>query len=130
MMNSVSLIGNLGKDVELRYTSEGTPVANFSIAVNEFYTDKAGEKQKRTYWCRVAAFSRLAEVCGEYLKTGVKVGVRGQLVSRNWEDSEGNKHSTVEIRARELELLGNGNGHGHAHSNAPAEMEDDSDIPF
>ncbi|MBI4596491.1 MAG: single-stranded DNA-binding protein [Candidatus Tectomicrobia bacterium] len=103
-------------------------VANFSPAVNKFYTDKAGEKQKHTYWFRVTAFSRLAEICGEYLKTGVKVVVRGQLISRNWEDSEGNKHSTVEIRARELELLGNGNGHG-PHNGSP-DMEDNSDIPF
>lgn len=127
MMNSVSLIGNLGRDAELRYTPEGTPVANFSIAVNEFYTDKAGEKQKRTHWFRIVAFSRLAEICSEYLACGSKVAIRGQLISRSWEDSEGNKHSTVEIRARELELLGKNNGHPNGN---PTTGDDDSDIPF
>ena len=127
MINSVTLVGNLGQDPEVRYTSNGTAVVNLSLAVNEFYTQN-DEKQQRTHWFRVVAFQRLAEIIGEYCAKGSKIGVRGQLCSRQWEDNDGNARTTIEVRARELELLGNGNG-----SPSPKKTEDvsdDDEIPF
>lgn len=130
MINTVTIIGNLGQDPEIRYTASGIPVASFTVAVNEVYKGKDGQKVKKVHWFRVSAFQRLAEVVGEYCAKGSKVGVRGQLQQRTWQDSEGLNHSLVEIRARELELLSgkNGNSAG-SEDDIPAAAEDD-DIPF
>ena len=108
MLNSVSIIGNLGQDVDLRYTQQGTAVANLNLAVSEFYRDQNGESQKRTHWFRATAFGRTAEIAGEYLKKGSKVGISGQLVQRTWQDDQGNNKSSIEIRINQLELIGNG----------------------
>lgn len=113
MMNIVAIAGHLGADPEIRYTQSGLAVANLNIAVNEHYRDESGEQQKRTHWFRASAFGRTAEIAGEYLHKGSKVGVSGQLVSREWQDQEGNNRRSVEIRVRQLELFGNGNGNGH-----------------
>jgi single-strand DNA-binding protein len=130
MINTVTIVGNLGQDPEIRYTASGVPVANFTVAVNEVYKGKDGQKVKKVHWFRVSAFQRLAEVVGEYCTKGSKVGVRGQLQQRSWQDSEGLNHSLVEIRARELELLSGKNGNPAAtEEDIPAATEDD-DIPF
>lgn len=130
MINTVTIVGNLGQDPEIRYTASGVPVASFTVAVNEFYKGKDGQKVKKVHWFRVSAFQRLAEVVGEYCTKGSKVGVRGQLQQRTWQDSEGLNHSLVEIRARELELLSGKNGNSAAsEDDIPAATEDD-DIPF
>jgi single-strand DNA-binding protein len=113
MMNVVAIAGHLGSDPDIRYTPSGTAVANLSLAVNEFFKDGQGESQKRTHWFRATAFGRTAEIAGEYLHKGSKVGISGQLVSREWQDGQGNNRRSVEIRVRQLELLGNGNGNGH-----------------
>lgn len=133
MINTVTVVGNLGNDPEIRYTAQGVPVANFNIAVNENYKNKEGEKVKKTHWFKVTAFQRLAEIVGEYCTKGSKVGIRGQLTQRTWQDAEGANHSVVEIRTRELELLSGKNGNAAA---AP-ELTDASeaagaldDIPF
>ena len=132
MINTVALVGNLGQDPEIRYLPTGTAVVNLSIAVNEFYTSN-GEKQQRTHWFRVVAFQRLAEIIAEYCVKGSKIGIRGQLTSRQWEDNDGNNRITVEVRARELELLGNGKN-GAAEGQKKADVEtppsDNDDIPF
>ncbi len=112
-MNVVAIAGHLGSDPDIRYTPSGTAVANLSLAVNEFFKDGNGESQKRTHWFRATAFGRTAEIAGEYLHKGSKVGISGQLVSREWQDGQGNNRRSVEIRVRQLELLGNGNGNGH-----------------
>ena len=130
MINTVTIVGNLGQDPEIRYTASGIPVAGFTVAVNEVYKGKDGQKVKKVHWFRVSAFQRLAEVVGEYCTKGSKVGVRGQLQQRSWQDSEGLNHSLVEIRARELELLSGKNGNSAAsEDDIPAATEDD-DIPF
>ena len=130
MINTVTIVGNLGQDPEIRYTASGVPVASFTVAVNEFYKGKDGQKVKKVHWFRVSAFQRLAEVIGEYCAKGSKVGVRGQLQQRTWQDSEGLNHNLVEIRARELELLSGKNGNpATADEDVPAAAEDD-EIPF
>lgn len=109
MINTVTLVGNLGADPEFRYTPAGTPVARFSVAVNEYWTDReTGERRLRTNWFRVISFGRIAEIAGQYLTKGSKVAIRGRLRYREWEDREGNRRNLVEIRARELALLGGG----------------------
>jgi single-strand DNA-binding protein len=112
MLNSVSVIGNLGQDPDLRYTQQGLAVANLNIAVSEHFRDGNGESQKRTHWFRATAFGRTAEIVGEYLKKGSKVGISGQLVQRTWQDDHGNNRSAVEIRVNQLELIG-GNGNSN-----------------
>jgi len=112
MLNQVCIAGNLGQDVELRYTQAGLAIANLNIAVNEHFKDSNGEPQKRTHWFRATAFGRTAEIAGEYLQKGSKVGIGGKLVQRTWQDTEGNNRSSVEIRIDQLELLGSGNGNG------------------
>lgn len=128
MINTVTIIGNLGRDPEIRYSPKGTPICNMSIAVSEAYKDGDGNKLKRTHWFRAVAFGRTAEVASEYLEKGSKVGIRGMLQYREWEDTEGNKRSTVEIRVRELELLGE-NGNGHAEPET-SEGNSDEEILF
>jgi len=135
MINSVTIVGNIGQDPEIRYTAAGVPVANFNIAVNEVYTAKDGQKVRKVHWFKVTAFQRLAEIVGEYCTKGVKVGVHGQLQQRTWQDEEGFNRSIVEIRARELELLGGRNGNqtspeGEASSERTSLLDDDDDVPF
>src|SRR4030042_2520811 len=105
MINQVSIVGNLGQDLELRSTPSGVPVTNFTVAVNEVYTNKDGQKVKKVHWFKVTAFKRLAEIVGEYCAKGSRIGVRGQLQYRQWQDDEGGNHRIGGIRARETERL-------------------------
>jgi single-strand DNA-binding protein len=105
-VNKVILIGNLGRDPEVRYTPSGTAVANFTLATTENWTNKDGEKESRTEWHRVVAWGRLGEICGEYLSKGSQVYVEGSLQTNEWEDQEGNKRKTTEIRAWRMQMLG------------------------
>ncbi|MEY2414092.1 MAG: single-strand DNA-binding protein [Acidobacteriaceae bacterium] len=111
-VNKVILIGNLGKDPEVKYTPSGTPVAKLTLATNERFKDKAGEWQDRTEWHNVVAWQRLAEIAGEYLKKGSKVYIEGRLQTRSWEDKQTNqKKYMTEVVAGDLVLLG-GRGEG------------------
>lgn len=111
-VNKVILIGNLGKDPEVKYTPQGTPVAKFSLATNERYKDKAGEWQDRTEWHNIVLFQRLAEIAGEYLKKGRSVYIEGRLQTSSWEDKNTHeKKYRTEIIANDLVLLG-GKGEG------------------
>ena len=105
-LNRVMLIGNLGRDPELRYTQSGSPVANFTLATNERYTDAAGERKERTEWHRVVCFGKQAEIVGEYTRKGRQVFVEGALQTREWTDREGNKRYTTEVRAQRVLLIG------------------------
>lgn len=105
-VNKVILIGNLGKDPELRYTSSGQAVANFPIATTEVSTNKEGNKQEYTEWHRIVAWGRLAEICGEYLTKGKPVYIEGSIRTRSWEDKNGNTRWTTEIVARNMQMLG------------------------
>ncbi|HKA44299.1 MAG TPA: single-stranded DNA-binding protein [Burkholderiales bacterium] len=111
-VNKVILIGNLGRDPEVRYMPEGGAVTNISIATTDTWKDKSGEKQERTEWHRVAFFGRLAEIAGEYLKKGSQVYVEGALRTRKWQDKEGQERYTTEIVASEMRMLGRREGGG------------------
>jgi single-strand DNA-binding protein len=105
-VNKVILIGNLGKDPEIKYTPSGTPVAKFSLATNERYKDKGGEWQDRTEWHNIVAWQRLAEIVGEYVKKGSKLYIEGRLQTSSWEDKQsGEKKYRTEIVANDLVLL-------------------------
>lgn len=105
MINSTTLIGNLGNDPKVQYLDNGTPVASFSVACHEFYKDKDGTRQKRTHWIRCSAFGRLAEVCSQYLRKGNRVGLHGPLHFRSWVDKEERKQSSLQLQVRDLEIL-------------------------
>lgn len=105
-VNKVILIGRLGRDPELKYTPSGAPVAKFSLATDEVFKDKTGEKQQRTEWHNIVAWNKLAEICGEYLTKGKQVYIEGSIQSRQWEDKSGNKRTTYEIVARQMTMLG------------------------
>lgn len=110
-LNKVMLIGNLGADPEVRYTANGSAVANFRIATSEVWNDKSGERQERTEWHRVVVWGRQAEHCGEYLRKGRSVFVEGRLQYREWNDKEGQKRFTTEVVAQSVTFLG-GRGEG------------------
>ena len=106
-VNKAILVGNLGRDAELRYTRGGTPVANFSIATSESWTDKqSGERRERTEWHRICLWGPSAEKLHKYLVRGKQVHVEGRIRTRQWEDRDGNKRYTTEIRADRITLLG------------------------
>jgi len=113
-VNKVILIGNLGKDPEVKFTPQGTPVAKFSLATNERFKDKDGNWQDRTEWHNIVAFQRTAEIVGEYLKKGGKCYIEGSLRTSSWDDKEsGQKKYKTEIIANDLVLLsGRGEGGG------------------
>ncbi|MGI9174980.1 MAG: single-stranded DNA-binding protein [Rhodothermales bacterium] len=115
-INKVILIGNLGQDPELRYTGSGTAVCNLRLATNESYKDSDGNLVEKTEWHSIVAWSRLAEICGEYLKKGSQVYFEGSLQTRQWEDREGNTRYTTEVKAREMMML-SGRGEGSDGSN-------------
>ncbi len=105
-VNKAILIGNLGKDPEVKYTPQGTAIAKFSLATNERYKDKEGNWQDRTEWHNIVAWARLAEICGEYLKKGGKVYIEGRIQTHSWDDQQsGQKKYMTEIVAQDLVLL-------------------------
>src|SRR3990172_402162 len=99
MFHKVILVGNLGRDPELRYTPSGMAVANLNIATNEMWTDKSGEKKERTEWHRVVVWGKQAEVLNSYLSKGRQVYVEGSLQTRSWDDKSGTKRYSTEVRA-------------------------------
>ncbi len=105
-LNKVMLIGNLGRDPEIRYTPDGAPVANFSIATSEMWTDKNGTRQEKTEWHNIVAWNKLAELSKRYLVKGRQVYVEGRLRTREWTDRDGNKRRTTEVIATQMVLLG------------------------
>jgi single-strand DNA-binding protein len=115
-VNKVILVGNLGKDPEVKFTPQGTPVAKITLATNERYKDKDGQWQDRTEWHNVVLWQRLAEIAGEYLKKGGKVYIEGRLQTRSWDDkTSGQKKYMTEVVANDLVLLG-GRGEGGGES--------------
>jgi len=110
-VNKVILVGRLGRDPELKYTASGTPFCRFSIATDDSWTDKnSGERTERTEWHNIVVWDRLAEICNQYLTKGQLVFIEGSLQTREWDDQEGNKRKTTEIRARDMVMLGSGPG--------------------
>jgi single-strand DNA-binding protein len=141
-VNKVILIGNLGRDPEIRYTTSGQAVANFSLATKDTRTNKDGKKDEFTEWHRIVAWGRLAEICGEYLSKGKMVYIEGTLRTRSWEDKEGRKRQTTEVVAQNMQMLGGPSGQKAASSSEVEEKlaEDfesgeepfgsDDDVPF
>lgn len=105
-LNKAMIIGRLGKDPEIRYTTGGLAIANFSIATSEEWKDKeSNEKKERTEWHRIVAFGKLGEICGEYLSKGKQVYIEGRIQTRSWDDKEGNRKYTTEIVASDVQFL-------------------------
>ena len=109
-VNKVFLIGNLGRDAEQRHTPNGTAVSNFTLATTDMWTDKSGQRQERTEWHRVVVWDRQSESLQPYLTKGKQICVEGRLQTREWNDRDGNKRSTTEIRADRITLLGSRGG--------------------
>jgi len=105
-VNKAILLGNLGKDPELRYTPGGQPVANFSLATTERFTDKSGQAQKRTEWHNIVVWGKQAELANQYLKKGRSLYLEGRITTRSWDDRDGNKRYKTEIVANVLQFLG------------------------
>lgn len=105
-VNKVILVGRLGQNPELRYTPSGAAVANFSLATNETWVDKSGQKQERTEWHRIVVWGKLAELCGQYLAKGRQAYVEGRLQTRQWQDKDGQTKYTTEIQAQTIQFLG------------------------
>lgn len=111
-VNKVILIGRLGQDPEVRYTPSGAAVSNFSVATNENWVDKSGQKQERTEWHRVVVWGKQAELCKQYITKGRQVYVEGKLQTRQWQDQSGQTKYTTEIQAQTIRFLGAGAGAG------------------
>ncbi len=109
-INKVILIGNLGKDPEVRYSPSGQAVCNLSVATSESWTDKNGQKQEKTEWHRVVVFSKLAELCGQYLQKGRQAYIEGKLQTRSWQDKDGQTRYTTEVVAQSIQFLGGNAG--------------------
>jgi single-strand DNA-binding protein len=132
-VNKVILIGNLGRDPELRHTTGGTAVANFTMATTDVWTDPSGERKERTEWHRIVLWAKQAEVAAEYLRKGQQVYIEGSLQTREWTDREGNKRYTTEVRGQRMMMLGKKGGDRQAPAEAPAGVEAghvDDDVPF
>ena len=145
MINKVILVGRLGKDPEIRSTAGGQTVARFSLATDEKFTDRNGEKQERTEWHNIAAWGKLGEICGQYLRKGKLVYIEGSIRNDSWDDKEtGQKKYRTEIVARDMKMLdrkgdeeGGGSyssgGYSGARKSGPApapDLQDDDEVPF
>jgi single-strand DNA-binding protein len=147
-VNKVILVGNLGKDPELRYTPSGAAVATFSLATSERYKDKSGEMQEKTEWHNIVVWRQLAEICGKYLHKGKQIYIEGRIQTRSYDDRDGNKRYITEIVADQMQMLGRAGEDNGGYSRpsgesrqgraaAPAREEfaeppfnPDDDIPF
>lgn len=121
-VNKVILVGNLGRDPEIRYMPSGDALASFSVATTDSWKDKSGQKQERTEWHRISMFGKLAEIAGEYLKKGSSVYIEGRLQTRKWQDKDGNERQTTEVVADRMQMLG---GRGAAGGGGYEMMDDE-----
>ena len=143
-VNKAIILGNLGRDPEVRSTSSGQMVANFSIATNRVYTDRDGQRQEQTEWHNIVAWARLAEIAEQYLKKGDQVYIEGRIQTRSWEDQSGETRRTTEIVVQEMQMLGGARGGsdregsgaagddvaGAAGGGTGVVDEEDEDLPF
>lgn len=132
-VNKVILIGHAGKDPEVRYLENSTPVANFTLATSETYTNKNGEKIKNTEWHNIVLWRGLAEIAQKYVKKGTQVYIEGKIRTRSWDDKDGNKRYITEIVADNMQMLGvntnsQENSQPQSVNNPPSEPSDD--LPF
>ena len=142
-VNKAIVLGNLGQDPDVRSTSSGQMVANFSLATNRSWTDRNGQRQEQTEWHKIVAWAKLAEIIEQYLKKGDQVYIEGRLQTRSWEDKSGEKRDTTEIVAQEMVMLGSGGGARGGFGGGPSNndsagpggggsgvVEEDDDLPF
>jgi single-strand DNA-binding protein len=143
-VNKVILVGRLGKDPEMRSTPNGSTVAKFSLATDERFTDRNGEKQERTEWHNIVAWGKLAEICGQYLRKGKLIYIEGSIRTDSWDDKEtGQKRYRTDIVANRMQMLdrrgdenGSGTGGGYAGASkgattpVAAQVEEEDEVPF
>ncbi len=141
-VNKVILIGNLGRDPEVRFTANGRAVAKFSIATSEMWNDAEGTRQERTEWHNIVVWGKQAESCGQYLQKGRQVYIEGSIRYRQYDDKDGNKKYITEVNAQRVQFLGGGGGggggggsrgampRGDSQNEPPPPPSDDEDIPF
>ncbi len=136
-LNKVMIIGNLGRDPEMRYTPSGRPVTTFSVAVNRSWSTSDGERHTETEWFNVVAWGNLAEICKQYLSKGQQVYIEGRLQTRHWEDKDGVKRTSVEVVASEMMMLGDrretessGSATKGDASSQPKEEDEEDEFPF
>jgi single-strand DNA-binding protein len=127
MVNKAILIGRLGKEPDVKYTPDGSMVTNFSIATDEQWKDKNGEKVQKTEWHKIVSFGKLAEICGNYLKKGSLVFIEGRIQTRSWEDKDGVKRYTTEIIAQNMKML---DGKKAEDTQADSQQAPLDDVPF
>lgn len=127
-LNRVMIIGHLGRDPEMRYTASGRPVTTFSVATSRSWNTSSGERRTETEWFNVVAWGSLAEICKQYLSKGQQVYIDGRLKTRRWDDENGNRHTTTEIVASEMIMLGERLDSGGSDGETDARVEDE--FPF
>jgi single-strand DNA-binding protein len=135
-VNKVILVGNLGQDPEVRYTADGKPIANFSVATSESWKDKGGQKREKVEWHKVVVFGKLAEICGEYLSKGKQIYIEGKSQTRKWQGQDGQDRYTTEVVvdgfSGTMQMLGQRDGGGRPDRGyqEPDAQDDEEDIPF
>lgn len=122
-LNKVMLVGRLGKDPEVRYTTDGTPVATFTMATSESYKDRSGTKQERTEWHNIVVWRKLAEIAGEYLKKGRLVYIEGRIQSREYDAKDGTRRRVYEIVATDMKMFPTGQSQGHSQGYSQEERK-------
>jgi single-strand DNA-binding protein len=128
-LNKVMIIGNLGRDPEIRYTTGGKPVTTFSVATSRSWVTSDGDRREATEWFNVVAWGNLAEICNQYLRKASRVYVDGHLQTRNWEDADGNKHYRTELIANEMLIL-DPRSPKSANRSEEQFFDDEPDLPF
>jgi single-strand DNA-binding protein len=126
-LNKVMLIGNLGRDPEMRYTPSGKPVTSFSMASSRSWISSDGERKEETEWFNVVAWGNLAEICNQHLSRGQQVYIEGRLQTRSWEDTNGQRHFRTEVVANEMIILGNRSGYNN-HSSQDDYVSTEEDL--
>ncbi len=126
-LNKIMIIGRLGRDPEMRYTPSGRPVTSFTVATSRSWNTSEGERRVETEWFNVVAWSNLAEICKQHLTKGQQVYIEGRLQTRNWDDAEGNKHTSIEIVANEMIILGE---RREAEGSSETESIEEDEFPF
>ncbi len=124
-LNKVMVIGNLGRDPEMRYTPSGKPVTHFPVATTRMWVTSDGERREATEWFNVVAWGNLAEICNQYLRKGSRVYVEGHLQTRSWEDAEGRRHYRTELVATEMIILDQHRSSEPSYVNREIPEEDD-----
>ncbi len=130
-LNKVMIIGHLGRDPEMRYTPSGRPVTTFSVATSRSWSTADGERHTETEWFNIVAWGNLAEICKQYLTKGQQVYIEGRLQTRRWEDFEGTKHTSIEIVAGEMMILGDRRDAGQVQAGESSDTEEvEDEFPF